>query len=120
VLARISHFVRGNLDFCHDIDQSINEFWEVLAVTILENWRLPLDDYANFITELHIDAAKFAGIEIVRRIVGLAHVKEIEELHGDLKLVAEKLALAIGSRLIKSEASTGFVTTLATILEEER
>lgn len=120
ILARISHLVLGNLEYCSWIDRSIAEFWSIMEMTVSELWRQSPKEYADFLIELHMSAVKFAGIEIVRRVIGLAHVKELEELPGELKIRAEKIALNVGSQLIKSKPIKGFVPTLAAILEEER
>lgn len=120
ILARISHFVRGNLNYCHVIDRSIQEFWAILETTMLQNWKRSPEEFSDFLRQLHLDAVKFAGIEMVRRIIGLAHVKEIEDLPSELKFSAEEIALRIGSKLIKSNSTESFAQTLTAVLEEER
>lgn len=48
------------------------------------------------------DTAGFAGCKMVRRIVGLAHVADIDGIEDDRKRgIAQRMALAIGTSLIK-------------------
>lgn len=73
-----------------------------------EEWdRLVTDEMAkvegfkeNYISDLLSDTASFAGTEIIRRIIGLAHVEDIVSLPKEQRLLAEKEALLIGKRLI--------------------
>ena len=54
-----------------------------------------------YLANLLSDTASFAGTEIIRRIIGLAHVVDITSLPEEQRLLAEKEALEIGKKLIK-------------------
>ncbi|WP_372635685.1 S-methyl-5-thioribose kinase [Cohnella sp.] len=56
----------------------------------------------DYVSRLLQDTAGFAGAKIVRRIVGLAHVADIDKIpDADVRARAQRLALAIGTTLIK-------------------
>lgn len=56
-----------------------------------------------FMQETFADSLGYAGTEMIRRTIGLAHVADIEEIADpQARVQAEKFALSIGARLIKS------------------
>ncbi len=62
-------------------------------------------------------AAGFAGMEVLRRLIGAAHVKDIEGiLDAQRKLQAETAALEFGVTLVKQYESTATVTELCALL----
>lgn len=68
------------------------------------------------------DTAGMAGLEINRRIVGLAKVKDITELEHSQRIQAEQLCISIANRLIleRHELQTGadFVRVLEEVKED--
>jgi 5-methylthioribose kinase len=71
-----------------------------------------------FLRRLFRDAAGFAGCKMVRRIIGLAHVADIDAIPDpETKAQAERLALAIGTALIRSHSS---LTSVDEVLETAR
>jgi 5-methylthioribose kinase len=56
----------------------------------------------QYMTRLLQQSFGYAGCKMIRRVIGLAKVADIEQIsHGDTKLRAQKLALAIGTTLVK-------------------
>ena len=64
-------------------------------------------------------ACGFCGCELIRRIVGAAHVDDLENAPEAIKLTAEKTALAIGCRLVKGREGIGSIDALLAIVQEE-
>lgn len=68
---------------------------------------------ANYMGRLLQDAIGFAGCKMVRRVVGLAHVADIDKLADDAaRERAQRLALAIGKSLIKLNRSAATIDAL--------
>jgi 5-methylthioribose kinase len=61
------------------------------------------------------DTAGFAGAKVVRRIVGLAHVADIDKIPDPaVRSKAQRMALAIGTALIKRNRQ---ITSIEQIIE---
>jgi len=65
-----------------------------------------------FMAQLWADTLGFAGAKIIRRIVGIAHVADLEEIKDpDIRSSCEKRALLLGQRLVlASQDPTGIVS----------
>ena len=72
---------------------------------------------ARVLENIFRDAVGFAGLEILRRLIGAAHVKDIEGI-ADLsrKLSVERAALQFGTTLVKAYQSLRDVTTIIAML----
>jgi 5-methylthioribose kinase len=56
---------------------------------------------AAFMQNLWYDSLGFAGVKMIRRIVGLAHVADLEDIHdADKRSDCEKRALLLGTELV--------------------
>ena len=96
-----------------------------LQTAIVQTWHtytaeFKLDDSkleAQILQNIFQDAIGFAGLEILRRLVGAAHVKDIEGIV-DLsrKLSVEKAALQFGTTLVKQHQSLQDITTVIAML----
>lgn len=64
----------------------------------------------RYMAGLFSDMLGFAGSKMIRRVLGLAHVEDLESIaHPDVRAIAERKVLALGRRLILSRgAMTGF------------
>ena len=64
------------------------------------------------------DAAGFCGCELVRRVVGAAHVDDLESIAEPAeKLQAERVALELGSALLKGRQALASVEQLLELLK---
>jgi len=73
-----------------------------------------------FLGELLQDTFGYAGAKMVRRIVGLAHVADIDGIpNDDLRNRARRVALAIGTTLIKNHRSAASIEEMRTIAARE-
>lgn len=88
--------------------ECIERTWEVFTKEFSNAWRKDsfekysqIDGYLEHVLEdLFEDAAGFAGCEVIRRTIGLAHVADLDELPHDLKIQRKKIALQLGKILI--------------------
>ncbi|OAB43831.1 S-methyl-5-thioribose kinase [Paenibacillus antarcticus] len=72
-----------------------------------------------YITRVLQDTVGFAGCKIIRRIVGLAHVADIDTIVSvDLKEVAQRKALAIGKQLILNHRHISSIEELLRIVQD--
>mgnify|MGYP000061571097 CR=1 FL=1 len=101
--------------------QVINELWDEFETCfrqlVLEHGTEPslaVPEYIDwFLKEIFSDSLGFAGTEIIRRTIGLAHVADIEEIHDlEKRAEAERLALSLGRRLIKSRYEIADVASI--------
>ncbi|MEK3805221.1 S-methyl-5-thioribose kinase [Metabacillus sp. SLBN-84] len=92
----------------------IDTAWTVFAGEFSKAWEkdglevyTEVDGYLSFILEKTFeDAVGFAGVEIIRRTIGLAHVADLDlvEPH-DRKIEAKIRALELGKKLVKNRSS---------------
>jgi 5-methylthioribose kinase len=72
-----------------------------------------------YLRSLLQDTAGFAGSKMVRRIVGLAHVADIDRIPDqDVRAKAQRLALSIGKNLIKRNRQLTSIEELIAIVDE--
>ncbi len=72
----------------------------------------------GILLQIFHDAAGFTGMEILRRIIGAAHVKDIENIADtQRKLRAEISALHFGAALVKQYENIETLTELTALLE---
>ncbi|MCP3742390.1 S-methyl-5-thioribose kinase [Rossellomorea sp. BNER] len=87
----------------------IKNTWYVFLTTFTELWKeshdsyTKIDGYLEYILEKSFkDSLGFAGCELIRRTIGLSHVKDLDGLeHYEEKIQAKRRTLQIGSYLIK-------------------
>ncbi len=75
--------------------------------TFSELWRESDEPYAQIsgvlqdvLHDAKIEAIGFAGCEVIRRTIGLAHVADVDELPLERRLDAKRHALRLGRALI--------------------
>jgi 5-methylthioribose kinase len=96
--------------------------------TFLERWQALWDEYARlewraggeaFKTHLAQETLGFAGCKMIRRIVGLAHVADLESISdGHQRAAAETRALNIGQWLISNYRSLNHYDEFLAMLEQ--
>ncbi|MEH6580103.1 MAG: S-methyl-5-thioribose kinase [Amphritea sp.] len=87
-----------------------NTFEQRFRLHMAEETRDPslqLPEYADwYITQLLADSLGYAGTEMIRRTIGLAHVLDIESIEDpEARADSERLALSLGQMLIKNRDS---------------
>jgi 5-methylthioribose kinase len=91
--ARIRHHTLGNAVFARQVDLYAQEFWSAFTDEVATLWPSTEPWMAPFLQSLLVDAAGFGAMEMIRRMVGLAHVRDIDELPLDLRYKARKTVL---------------------------
>lgn len=80
-------------------DEFQNEFIRLWKEHRKETFYHPYARY--YLLEVLQDAIGFAGCKMIRRVIGLAHVEDLESIPDpEVRFHSEKLALAIGTRLV--------------------
>ena len=132
----------GERDACRDwLLGTVEETWATFAAEFAHLWRSErtgilyertlFEDagdtlgseqaLTSVLDGIWTDAMGFAGVEMHRRILGLAHVEDLEAIPDPARrIVAERRALAMGRQLAverRAIRTTGQVTALARIIE---
>ncbi len=110
------------------VDQ-IEKTWEVFASRFTELWKTEsvesfkeTEGYLEYVLEKVLtDATGFAGCELIRRTIGLAHVKDLDSIEDTEKRIRfKKQALQTGQALILKRQQTASIGDILQILEEAR
>ena len=89
----------------------VQNVWTEFEISFCDLWNQDVQDYMArtkgyqefYITSLLQDSAGFAGSKMIRRIVGLAHVADIDTISNEtIREQAERKALSIGKNLVKN------------------
>lgn len=99
-ISRLAHGAAGRDAFARVVDGYALDYWNSLADHTHALWDPAQPWYLRFLDRLLGDAARFAGLEMIRRMVGLAHAKDIDVLPDDARLIAQTKALSAGRQLI--------------------
>jgi 5-methylthioribose kinase len=119
-LARIAHEASGDDRFATLVDGFAHLFWQTFADECRRRWRPTEPWYSRFLASLLADAARFAGLEMIRRIVGLAHVADIDSLPQPARSTAQRDALGGGRALVTGSPCTTFEELWLRATQEER
>jgi 5-methylthioribose kinase len=106
-LAHVSHEAMGDVEFSAAIAGYAREYWTALEAGCRQLWRAAEPSCQQFLLSLIADTARFAGVEMIRRIVGLAHVRDIDSLPQPARLGAQQHAVSRGRALITGPACRG-------------
>ena len=105
----------------------IEQTWEVFSSKFLELWNTKgIDSYKDtdgfkeyYLEKVFRDTLGFAGCELVRRTIGLAHVKDLDGIENDIKRIdAKKRTLHIGQQLILKCNKITSIQAVIALLEE--
>ncbi|GAB7386720.1 S-methyl-5-thioribose kinase [Bacillaceae bacterium] len=117
---------REREDYQRYLLETIEELWNVFAREFKRLWEaegkephVSVPGYADdYLLRVLQDAAGFAGCKMIRRVIGLAHVADLETIEDDQQRArAERLALAIGQTLIlKRESVRAIVDLISHVL----
>lgn len=99
------HDTRGDHDLAAATRQLVSRSWgtfraEVLRLADSDESRFPLASVADWIDETHSLAARFAGIEIVRRIVGVGNCEQLTDLGDEQRHRATAALIEHGTRAL--------------------
>lgn len=105
----------------------VQDVWTEFEHNFCELWDQDVQDYMArtkgyqelYIAKLLQDSAGFAGSKMIRRIVGLAHVANIDTISDDImKEQAERKALSIGKNLVKNHRRITTITDFMNLVTD--
>lgn len=99
-LSRLAHEAVGASFFARVVDGYARDYWTALVDGISRRWDPAEPWYHRFLSQFLSAAGRFAGMEMVRRVVGLAHAKDLDVLADAPRLVAQTRALGGGRALM--------------------
>jgi len=108
-LARIARYAGGQGD-PEAVDRDARAFWTSLCDEVGRVWPSGEPWRENFLAALLVDTARYAATEMVRRIVGLAHVADIDQLPDGARLQAQRAAVQ-AARSLQALPAAGTSTT---------
>lgn len=109
--------------------EDVRKTWDVFASSFTELWKKhsvesfkETEGYLQYVLEKVLtDAAGFAGCELIRRTIGLAHVKDLDSIEDtENRINFKKQALKTGRALILQRQETASIDDVLQILEEAR
>jgi len=107
----------------------ISQTWNVFSSTFSDIWRnksiepfAHIDGFENHILQkIFNDTLGFAGCELIRRTIGLAHVKDLDGIADHEKRIRlKKQTLLIGETLILKHNDFKTITEVIALLEKNR
>ncbi|MDQ1732286.1 MAG: 5-methylthioribose kinase [Pseudonocardiales bacterium] len=107
-LSRLAHEAQGNHAYARTVDGYAAAYWASLSEHTRRLWDPSEPWYHQFLQHVLGDAARFMGMEMIRRIVGLAHAKDIDVLPDGARLQAQTRALAGGRALMVGPPTHSF------------
>ncbi|WP_160032911.1 S-methyl-5-thioribose kinase [Paenibacillus sp. An7] len=105
----------------------VQNVWTEFEHHFCELWDQDVQDYMArtngyqefYIAKLLQDSAGFAGSKMIRRIVGLAHVADIDTISNEtIREQAERTALSIGKNLVKNHRRITSITDLMNLVTD--
>jgi len=121
-LARVAHAAAGDEAFVRRVDGAAVEFWEAFADGVRRSWPSGEPWRERFLDGVLGDATDYAGAEMLRRIVGLAHAADVDSLPAPARERAQRAAVAGGHALMVGGPAPSLeeLWTRATTEEEYR
>ncbi|MFD0672995.1 S-methyl-5-thioribose kinase [Cohnella sp. GCM10027633] len=115
--ARRAYLSGSVRDVWTGFERKFRALWDAHGVDRIASTAGYQDDYLKRLLQ---DTAGFAGAKMVRRIVGLAHVADIDNIpNANVRKQAQTIALAIGTTLIKRNRRLTSIEQLIDIAESE-
>lgn len=109
------------------IVNQIDEVWQEFYSVFSELWEskgvdpfTKVDGYREvFLAKVFDDAIGVVGCELIRRTIGLSHVKDLDGIEDSaVRLKAKRAALSLGTNLILKKASIKTIKQFITTIEE--
>jgi 5-methylthioribose kinase len=107
-IARVAHGVQPGDSFGAVVDRYAADYWAAFREESLRLWQPSELGYEQWLGSVLTLAAGFAGVEMMRRIVGLAHARDIDSLDLPLRLAAARRVISGGRSLVLGGPVTDF------------
>jgi 5-methylthioribose kinase len=107
--------------------QTVLEVWQIFSDQFQELWlkdcvdrMAQVEGYReNYMQRVLQDTIGFAGVKMIRRVIGLAHVADIQSIPDpELRAKAERIALNIGENLILRNRKAASIEELLAIAKK--
>lgn len=118
-LARTAAAARGDLELARALDGDAADYWAALVDGLDRLWPRTEPWFDRFTAALLHDTARYASTEMVRRLVGLAHVRDIDALPDGARLRAQTAVVAGARRLSSAGPLPEFAELWALAAQEE-
>ncbi len=118
-LARISAAERGDQHLAAHLDEDAEDYWAALSEEIVALWPATEPWRERFLEQLQRDTARYTSTEMLRRLVGLAHVRDIDTLPEGVRLRAQTAAVRGARRLCTEPDVPAFADLWAMAAREE-
>ena len=108
--------------------EGVKTLWNTFEQRFLQHMQtetrdpsLQLDEYADwYMSELLADSLGYAGAEMIRRTIGLAHVLALESIEdAERRADSERLALKLGQILIKQRSAFTVIDQAIDMLRQQ-
>ncbi len=106
VLSSIAHAIQGHREYADLVRHYATEYWRAFTEECRRVWQPTEPWFHRFLAGVLADAGRFAGVEMIRRMVGLAHVKDIDSLPEPLRFEAQRRVIEGGRSLVIGPACT--------------
>ena len=111
-LSYFSH--EGNLNVQSALKTAVGQVWDTYTA---EFTMVDAELKSEILSNIFQDAVGFAGLEMLRRLIGAAHVRDIEGIIAlSRKLSIERAALQFGTTLVKQHQSLPDVAAIIAML----
>ena len=95
-----AHAAQGRDAYCRVVDDCAAGYWTAFADESRRLWDRTGPGVEDFLARVLADAGRFAGLEMIRRIVGLAHARDIDSLPDAPRELAQRRVVAAGRSLV--------------------
>ena len=122
--ARAAHLGRSEAFRAH-LASIVRASWDAFRMELARLWPERADPFLDdgfrdaWVQGVWHDAVGFAGTKAIRRMIGFAHVSDIETLDEPDRSIAAAAVLRIGRRLVLERAAIDGPTDLWTIVQDE-
>lgn len=118
-LARTAALARGDRELARALDGDATDFWDSLTQEVGRLWPSTEPWGERFLAALLADTARYASTEMLRRLVGLAHVTDIDSLPDGVRLTAQTAVVRAARRLSSVGPVPEFAELWALAAQEE-
>ncbi|WP_442599272.1 S-methyl-5-thioribose kinase [Neobacillus sp. D3-1R] len=125
VFANLLFQALANVEKKSEILTHVETFWNEFVLHFSELWKTNNQEphaaipglYESVLNKYFNDSLGFAGCELIRRTIGLAHVADLDSIEdNEQRINAKKQTLSLGSLLIKSRKEIKSFTDFLTLL----
>ncbi len=110
------------------LTDTVRDVWTVFERTFRQYWETSLVDRMSatpgfvdlYVADVLADTVGYAGAKMIRRVIGLAHVADLDKLtDATVREKAQRMALRIGRRLIVEHRRFSSIDDVLRIVQEE-